>query len=251
MSYLVTALCVVVVIWVLKKFWPDLRHRYFASFMNYFTQHSHAKVEEMKKDVFSKLSTVVSHDPELRKHNAIKILEIAVGTGTNFAYYPEGARLVVVDPNPHFKAYYDNNRKKFPNIHSEEIIVSTAENMDMVADNSIDVVVSTFVLCSVENINKVIQQILRVLAPGGKYYFCEHIKEFDTERHSTRQKIQVFLSSTGIWPFIFDGCYLTRDMLEAIQQAGFSKVQALRFHSPIDNFVFQLVKPSLKGVAEK
>ncbi|XP_069177228.1 thiol S-methyltransferase TMT1A-like isoform X2 [Procambarus clarkii] len=206
MSYLVTALCVVVVIWVLKKFWPDLRHRYFASFMNSLTQDSDAKVEEMKKDVFSKLSTVVSHDPELRKHNAIKILEIGVGT---------------------------------------------AENMDMVADNSIDVVVSTLVLCSVENINKIIQQILRVLAPGGKFYFYEHIKEFDTERHSTRQKIQVFLSSTGIWPFFFDGCYLTRDMLEAIQQAGFSKVQALRFYSPIDNFVFQLVKPSLKGVAEK
>nr|XP_045589138.1 thiol S-methyltransferase METTL7B-like isoform X2 [Procambarus clarkii] len=128
MSYLVTALCVVVVIWVLKKFWPDLRQRYFASFMNSLTQHSDAKVEEMKKDVFSKLSTVVSHDPELRKHNAIKILEIGVGTGTNFAYYPEGARLVVVDPNPHFKAYYDNNRKKFPNIHSEEIIVSTGKS---------------------------------------------------------------------------------------------------------------------------
>nr|XP_045611247.1 methyltransferase-like protein 7A [Procambarus clarkii] len=252
MSDLVTVLFVGVIIWVLKKCWSDFRRRYFAAFMNYrrVSQDMDVRIETMKKDVFSTLGTVVSHDPELRKHNAIKILEIGVGTGTNFAYYPERTRLVVVDPNPHFKAYYDNNRKKFPNIHSEDIIVSTGENIDMVADNSIDVVVSTLVLCSVDNINKVIQQILRVLAPGGKYYFYEHIKEFDTE-HSTRQKIQIFLTSTGIWPFLFDGCYLTRDMLEAIQQAGFSKVQALRFHSPVDHFVFQLVKPCLKGVAEK
>lgn len=86
---------------------------------------------------------------------------------------------------------------------------------------------------------------------GGKFYFYEHISEFDIERHGTRRRIQEFLTATGIWPFIFDNCMLNRDMLADIQQAGFSKVQAQRFYSPIDHFVFQLVKPSLKGVAEK
>nr|XP_053626495.1 putative methyltransferase-like protein 7A [Cherax quadricarinatus] len=116
MSWLVTVVCAVVVIWILKKYWSDFRRRYFAAFMNYFSQGVDTKVLEMKKDVFATLGSEVSHDPQLRKENAIKILEIGVGTGVNFEFYPDGTRLVVVDPNPHFKAYYDNNRKKFPNI---------------------------------------------------------------------------------------------------------------------------------------
>ena len=93
--------------------------------------------------------------------------------------------------------------------------------------------------------------ILHSLLQGGRFYFYEHIAEFDTERHGTRRKIQDILTFLGIWQFIFDGCELNRDMLADIQQAGFSKVQAQRFYSPIDHPVFQLVKPSLKGVAEK
>ncbi|KAK8752536.1 hypothetical protein OTU49_006034 [Cherax quadricarinatus] len=206
MSWLVTVVCAVVVIWILKKYWSDLRKRYFAALMNYLSQDEDAKMLEMKKEVFATLGSEVSHDPQLRKENAIKILEIGVGT---------------------------------------------AENMDMVPDSSIDVVVTTHVFCSVHNTKKMLQQILRVLAPGGKFYFYEHIKEFDTERHSTRQKIQDFLTTTGIWQFLFDGCELTRDMLEDIQEAGFTKVQALRFYCPMEHFIFQLVKPSLKGVAQK
>lgn len=93
--------------------------------------------------------------------------------------------------------------------------------------------------------------ILHSLLQGGRFYFYEHIAEFDTERHGTRRKFQEILTTLGIWPFIFDGCRLNQDMLEDIQHAGFSKVQAQRFYSPIDHAVFQLVKPSLKGVAEK
>ena len=67
---------------------PSLHHlslRYFAAFMDFFTRGSDAKVEEMKKDVFKTLGTAVSHDPELRKHKALKILEIGVGTGSGRA----------------------------------------------------------------------------------------------------------------------------------------------------------------------
>ncbi|KAG0726208.1 Methyltransferase-like protein 7A [Chionoecetes opilio] len=245
---LLVLLCVFL---ILKKLWPDFRRRYFAAFMSSFSDCKDAKTEEMKKDIFSTINTVTSHDPELRKQKAIKILEIGVGTGTNFAHYPDGTRLVVVDPNPHFKSYYDANRQKFPKIHSEEIILTTGEKMDMVKDNSVDVVVTTLVLCTVEDLTKVLQQILRVLAPGGRFYFFEHIAEFNTEQHGTRRKIQEILTWTGIWPLLFDGCMLNRDMLADIQKAGFSKVQAQRFYSPIDHIVFQLVKPSIKGVAEK
>ncbi|XP_068249297.1 thiol S-methyltransferase TMT1A-like [Palaemon carinicauda] len=246
---LIVALVIVLV--VLKVKLKDWRRRWFAAFMNCMSQEVDVKRELMKKELFSSMSSVKSHDPELRKSGAIKVLEIGVGTGTNFAYYPEGTRLTVIDPNPHFKHYYNENRTKFPNIHSEDIIQTTGEEMDMIPDGSIDVVVVTLVFCSVENTEKILKNILRVLAPGGKFYLYEHIKEFDTKNHSIRGLLQTILTQSGIWPFLLDGCCLDRDMFQALENAGFSNVKVERFHADIDHFVFQLIAPSLKGEAEK
>ncbi|KAG7175849.1 Methyltransferase-like protein 7A-like 1 [Homarus americanus] len=219
--------------------------------MSRLTKEKDAKLEEVKKDLFASLGAIVSHDPQLRKNKAIKILEVGVGTGVNFSHYPNGSHLTVVDPNPHFVKYYNDNRKKFPNIHSQDIIVTTGEEMDQVESNSVDVVVMTLVLCSVGHTDKILQQILRVLVPGGKFYFLEHIREFDSEKYGIRQKLQDFLTETGIWPLLFDGCCLNRDMLSAINEAGFSSVIGERFYAPISNFFFKIIQPQLKGVAEK
>lgn len=253
----------IIALYFLRKIFNDLRHRYFAWFMNMMTKTKSKKIEEMKSDHFKSLSSVVSQNPELRKENAIKILEIGVGTGTNFAFYPENSRLVVVDPNPHFTSYYNDNRSKFSNIHSEEIIVCGGEDMDMVESNSVDVVVMTLVLCSVLDMEKCLQQIVRVLAPGGKFYFIEHVREFDSENHGTRQKMQDFLSTFKIWPTLFDGCYLDRKTLEVVKEAGFSSVEGENLYAPlgqidkpglaanIQNFIFQVVVPHAKGIATK
>ncbi|XP_068248932.1 thiol S-methyltransferase TMT1A-like isoform X1 [Palaemon carinicauda] len=240
-----------VVLLILRDSMGDLRRRWFAAFANWFNKDVDVKMQELKKDVFAGLSSCESHDPELRKSGGLKILEIGVGTGTNFEFYPEGTKLTVVDPNPHFKQYYNENRKKFPNIQSEEIIVSTGEEMYMVPSNSVDVVVVTLVFCSVTNAQKVLKQILRVLVPGGKFYFFEHIAEFDTARHSLRKRIQSLLTNCGLWPFLFDNCHLTRDFLDELRASGFSTLKAERFHNHITHPIFQLIQPCLKGVAEK
>ncbi|XP_064087812.1 thiol S-methyltransferase TMT1A-like [Macrobrachium nipponense] len=239
--------------WVINRRGKDLRHRWFAYFMHLLTKEKNVKSEEVKKDLFRSLSTVVSHDPQLRKESKIKILEIGVGTGVNFSHYPDGTQLIVVDPNPHFVKYYNENRKKFPNIASEEIIVTTGtvSSMISVPDASVDVVVMTLVMCSVSEIEAILREILRVLVPGGKFYFLEHIREFDPKKHFWRQKIQDFLTSCRLWPFLFDGCCLNRDMLPYIEKAGFSKVNGERFYAPISNILLYLIKPQLKGIAEK
>lgn len=239
-----------VFVWFLWGNINKLRNRWFAYFMYYINKQKNEKLIEVKKDFFSNLGSITSHDPELRKRNALKILEIGVGTGVNFEYYPDGCNLVVVDPNPYFAQYYDDNRKKFPNISSEKIIRTTGEEMASVDDNSVDVVVMTLVLCSVDNTEKIMQQILRVLVPGGKFYFMEHIREFDGEKHGIRQKLQDFLTISRIWPFLLDGCCLNRDMLPAIKAAGFTKVNAEHFYAPMEG-IMQLIKPHLKGIAEK
>lgn len=158
--------------------------------------------------------------------------------------------------------------------------------MDMVKDNSVDVVVVTLVLCSVDKVEATLKEILRVLTPvsergsgceseskkeyanytflwwvcistsfhsqGGKFYFMEHIAEFDLKKNWLRRKLQHVLTHwIPVWPFIFDGCCLDRDTLPAIQQAGFSSVHAQKYYAPVPNFLFEIESPNLKGVATK
>ncbi|XP_042871284.1 methyltransferase-like protein 7A [Penaeus japonicus] len=250
------------VLWIVKKFVMSTQHRWFAYVMHFCTKDEFPKLEEVKKDHFASMKNHVSHDPELRKKNAIKILEIGVGTGVNFAHYPDDCRLVVVDPNPHFKEYYNENRKKFPNIHSEDILVTHRSEryflflvcwdaMHMIEDGSVDAVVITLVLCSVDRIDKILREVRRVLAPGGKFYFMEHVQEFDLKKYNLRKHLQDFFTWCGLWPFIFDGCCLNRDPMPAIESAGFSKVEVDRYYAPVPNFLFWVEMPNVKGVATK
>lgn len=247
----ITVLAVLVVLWIVQKIVFATQDRWFAYVMHFCTKDEFPKLEEVKKDHFASLKDHVSHDPELRKKKVIKILEIGVGTGVNFAHYPDGCRLVVVDPNPHFKEYYDNNRKKFPNIHSEDVLVAKGDDMHMIADGSVDAVVITLVLCSVDNIDKILSEVRRVLAPGGKFYFMEHVQEFDLKKYSLRKNLQDFFTWCGLWPFIFDGCCLNRDPMPAIEAAGFSKVEVDHYYAPVPNFLFWVEMPNVKGVATK
>ncbi|XP_066990092.1 thiol S-methyltransferase TMT1A-like [Macrobrachium rosenbergii] len=161
----------------------SLRKRWFAWLFNVSTREKFEKYDDMKREFFKPLSEMASHDPGLREENSIKILEVGVGSGTNFEFFPEGCHLVAVDPNPFFGQYYDKNRSKFPNIKSTEIIVAKGEDMDAVKSDSVDAVVMTLVLCSVSDVHQIVRQVRRVLAPGGKFYFIEHVKEWDTKNH--------------------------------------------------------------------
>ncbi|KAG7158840.1 methyltransferase-like protein 7A [Homarus americanus] len=248
---LFTIISIVAVLWVIHRLVLGTQPKWFAYMMYLYTKYEFVQFEEVKKDHFASLSSVVSHDPELRKKKEIRILEIGVGTGVNFAHYPEGTHLVGVDRNLHFKSYWEENRKQFPNIYSGEMLTTSAENIEAVADNSVDVVVITLVLCSVPKIDPILKEVLRVLAPGGKFYFMEHIAEFDPEKHGLRKMMQDVLTYLYVWPFIYDGCCLNRDMLPNIKKAGFSSVEAEKYYAPVPNIIFDVERPNLKGIATK
>ncbi|KAK7071124.1 Methyltransferase domain [Halocaridina rubra] len=241
----------VLAITVIVKYGAGIKNRYFAWLCNKCTNIKFEEYESLKRDLLKSLATLESHDPQLRIQKTIKILEVGVGAGANFKFYPVGCHLVAVDPNPHFEKYYNDKRANFPQIKSADIVVSTGEAMDMVESNSVDAVVMTLVLCSVRDVTKVISQIKRVLVPGGKFYFSEHILEFDTEKHAWRRRLQKFLTSTGIWPFIGDGCCLNRDPLPALRAVGFSDIQYKVFHGPVPVKLFAFLSPHLMGVATK
>ncbi|XP_042210891.1 uncharacterized protein LOC121858506 [Homarus americanus] len=122
---LFTIITIVPVLWVIRRLFYRIQPRWFVYFLHLFNSNGLGPFKEESKDHFASLSSIVSHDPELRKKKAIRILEIGVGTGVNSCHYPDGSHLVAVDRNPHLKSYWENCRKRLPNIHTGELLVAS------------------------------------------------------------------------------------------------------------------------------
>jgi len=164
------------------------------------------------------------------------IVEIGPGTGTNFQYYPRGVRWIGVEPNPFM----------LPNLRSAgieaginvEVRQEYADAMEL-ANGSADVVVSTAVLCSVHDQAKALQEIRRVLKPGGQLVFLEHV---GADRTTSLRRVQQFIRP--VWRCIADGCDPARDTGEAIVEAGFRPIHIESFTLPLGP-----VAPHIAGVA--
>ncbi|KAG8129387.1 hypothetical protein E2320_016126 [Naja naja] len=101
-------------------------------------------------------------DPSGKLH----LLEIGVGTGTNFQFYPPNTRVTCVDYNPNFQNFLLESMAQNTHLHFENFVVASADNMSSVSDNSVDVVVCTLVLCSMNSTQAALKEILRVLKPA-------------------------------------------------------------------------------------
>ncbi len=165
-----------------------------------------------------------------------EILEIGPGTGPNLGYYADGCRWVGVEPNPFMDRYlYESARKAGLNV---EIRRGTAEELPA-PDASIDAVVSTLVLCSVRDPERVLREIARVLKPGGEFVFIEHVAAPGGTR---LRRIQRMIRP--LWKVICDGCCPDRETARAIQAAGFAQVELEEFGLPLGP-----VSPQIAGRA--
>lgn len=90
-----------------------------------------------------------------------------------------------------------------------------------------------------------------IFLQGGRFYFIEHIQEWDRSSHGYRWILQHILTWFKIWPFLFEGCNLNRNPLPFIQSVGFSDVQYERLYAPMPAKVFMIASPHLKGIATK
>lgn len=149
-----------------------------------------------------------------------EVLEIGFGTGLNLAYYPDTVtKVTTVDPNAGMNARAERR------IAASEIPVETkilsGESLPM-PDSTFDYVVSTWTLCSIPQVDKALQEIYRVLKPGGQFVFVEHGLNEDP-------KVQVWQNRLNpIQKVIGDGCHLNRD-IQALVAAHFDKVSLERF----------------------
>ena len=101
-----------------------------------------------------------------------EVLEIGFGTGLNLSFYPDAINeIITVDNNPGVHKLAQKRIDK-SSITVDHRILS-GENLPM-TDNSFDSVVSTWTLCSIEKVEQAVNEIHRVLKPGGKFFFIEH-----------------------------------------------------------------------------
>jgi len=187
----------------------------------------------------------VSSEPLVaeRKHALLgdlrgTVLEIGPGTGVNLAYYRRDVQWMGIEPNPHMHPYIREAAERLD--RSIELRHGTAERLP-VADDSVDAVVSTLVLCSVPNPAVKLQEIKRVLKPGGAFVFVEHVA---APRGTWLRRIQGWVRP--LWRMLGDGCHPDRETWAIIEGAGFARVQLEHFQLPSG-----IVGPHIAGTAVK
>ena len=151
-----------------------------------------------------------------------EVLEIGFGTGLNLSFYPDAINeIITVDNNPGVHKLAQKRIDK-SSITVDHRILS-GENLPM-SDNSFDSVVSTWTLCSIEKVEQAVNEIHRVLKPGGKFFFIEH-------GLSNEPSIQTWQNRLNpIQNVIADGCNLNRNIRSIVQQQ-FSQVNVEEFYA--------------------
>lgn len=153
-----------------------------------------------------------------------KVLEIGGGTGINFPLYKKCDEVITIEPNPYMieKAKVRQQQASVP----IQIIKNKGEQLPF-PDNHFDTIVITLVLCSVDNMEQVLQECKRVLKPSGKLLVLEHIKM----EQPFFAGLQHLL--TPVWKHIADGCHLNRNPEKLIKECGFEIVSRKKYLSSL------------------
>ena len=139
-----------------------------------------------------------------------RILEIGYGTGSNLKFYPTHIKsITAIEPNKGMRLFDTN----LTNINVE-LFEIPAEKLDF-PDESFDCVISMFTLCSVENLERTLSEIKRVLKKDGALLFLEHGKE--------QKKLIAFFQRlfNPVQKVLGDGCVLTNNFHDIIKNAGY------------------------------
>ena len=168
------------------------------------------------------------------------VLEIGAGTGANFPYYRNGARIVATEPDPYMLERARERAAEVPaNIELHQV---AAEDLPFPND-TFDFAVDTLVLCSVGDPALALSEIKRVLKPGGEFRMYEHVRY--------EQGLGAFVQDviTPIWRWFGAGCHPNRDTGRAVREAGFEIVSEHREMAPVPRIIPS--RPHLRLVARR
>lgn len=166
------------------------------------------------------------------------VVEIGPGAGINLGFYREEVRWIGAEPNVHLHRRIRDEAERLG--RRVEIITAVAEDLPF-GDVSVDAVVSTLVLCSVSDVSRSLTEIRRILKPGGRFVYIEHVA---AERGTATRTLQRLIKP--VWKIAGGGCHPDRETGPAIEAAGFAAVDYDRFRLAVP-----VVGPHIAGVARK
>ncbi|UUO02904.1 class I SAM-dependent methyltransferase [Mycolicibacterium novocastrense] len=172
---------------------------------------------------FARLWTVMStHETDairqLRRQNLAglsgRVLEVGAGTGTNFEFYPDTVREVVaVEPERRLAEHAQRAA-----VGARVPVTVTTDTVEhFVANRSevFDAIVCSLVLCSIDDPDTVLRQLLSLLRSGGELRYLEHIAS-----EGGRGRLQRIADAT-VWPRLLGNCHTHRHTEQSIVGAGF------------------------------
>jgi len=165
------------------------------------------------------------------------VLEVGGGTGANLPFYgPDVESLTITEPEPSMLQRLERRvREQSPDT---KVLRAPAEDLPF-EDNMFDVAVSTLVLCGVDDQPRAVREIRRVLRPGGRFLFLEHVRADDPSVAKKQDKMNRINRAVVC-------CDCNRPTLNTIEAAGF-EVTALE-HTELPKAP-SFVRPTIIGAA--
>jgi SAM-dependent methyltransferase len=173
--------------------------------------------------------------------DAETVVELGAGVGANLEHLRAGTELVAIEPSLQM---HDRLRERAEAAGIELRLISQGAEELPLEDATYDEVICSLVLCTVADPDRVLAEVRRILRPGGRFRFVEHVA---APGWSPRRWLQRSLRRP--WSWLFEGCTLDRDTGDRIRSAGFTDVQISgeRFHRSF----FVPVNTSIWGVATR
>lgn len=172
-----------------------------------------------------------------------RVLEIGFGTGATLPFYTDAVEeLIVLEPSQGMTA---RARKRIAKAGVAVTLVPGAGEGLPFPDAHFDAVVVTFTLCSVSDLDQVLVEVRRVLKPGGRFHFVEHVASEAPGPRRWQERLNPIQRVVGC------GCNLNRETAAAITQAGLAITAVERRFVEKVNRLFRPLVPVIVGQAVK
>jgi ubiquinone/menaquinone biosynthesis C-methylase UbiE len=162
-----------------------------------------------------------------------RVLEIGAGTGLNASHYPADVELTLSEPDEAMAAKLRGRLDALG--RRAEVVLAGADALPFDA-SSFDTVVSTLVLCTVPDQEVALQEVTRVLRPGGQLLFLEHVRSDSTRWARWQDRLN------GPWRAFAEGCNCNRRTLDSLERSP------LRVHA-VERAPFRAMVPLIRPLA--
>jgi SAM-dependent methyltransferase len=167
-----------------------------------------------------------------------RVVEIGSGTGANLEHYPPSIeRLVCTEPYEPMARRLE--RKTAGSGRPVEVVHAEAESLPF-EDDSFDTAVATLVLCTVSDPDRALAEIDRVLRPGGRFIFIEHVRAPEPGLARWQDRLH------PLWVRFGHGCHCNRPTLDTIEASPLAVETHRRGRIPKAP---PIVRPLVTGVA--